>query len=381
MYLFRKGKRKGSPWHVEYWIDGRRFRASTRTRDKRAAEERGRSIVREAEREAAGEHDPYRAHARRPVAEHLADFEAHLQAKRVTEHHLAERLRYVRGFFEWSRVQSLKDLDPTRADRWLTLERESGNQRTGGDLSARSVNKRRASLRQFGRWLLTSRRLGHDPFASLPVLSEEDDRRRERRAPTAEQLGALLEVAPFERSVCYVLAGTTGLRRGELAKLTWSCVDLEERTLRVRAKASKSRKEASLPLHPLALAGLSELLALRQAGENTRGPGNFARQPAGGEPTDFVLNTVPTIATLRRDLVKIGVPYVDEQGEFLDFHSLRGGFATLLARANVGLALAQKLMRHSNPALTSKVYTKFQLDDVREAVEKLDLGRGAASCP
>jgi hypothetical protein len=34
---------------------------------------------------------------------------------------------------------------------------------------------------------------------------------------------------------------------------------------------------------------------------------------------------------------------------------------------------AQKLMRHSTPALTANVYVKLQMDDAREAVAKIDV--------
>ncbi|MBL4847631.1 MAG: tyrosine-type recombinase/integrase [Planctomycetes bacterium] len=75
-------------------------------------------------------------------------------------------------------------------------------------------------------------------------------------------------------------------------------------------------------------------------------------------------------STYRRDLVKAGIPYKTEEG-VLDFHALRDGFATLLAREGVPLALAQKLMRHCSADLTSKVYTRLNLGDARGAVARL----------
>ena len=47
-----------------------------------------------------------------------------------------------------------------------------------------------------------------------------------------------------------------------------------------------------------------------------------------------------------------------------------------LARADIPLALAQKLMRHSTPALTANVYTRLELHDARAAVARLEGERG-----
>ena len=53
--------------------------------------------------------------------------------------------------------------------------------------------------------------------------------------------------------------------------------------------------------------------------------------------------------------------------------SPRAAYGTLLARADISLAQAQKLMRHSTPTLTANVYVKLQMDDAREAVSKLNV--------
>ncbi len=78
----------------------------------------------------------------------------------------------------------------------------------------------------------------------------------------------------------------------------------------------------------------------------------------------------------RRDLAAAGIVYETDLG-FADFHSLRVTFATLLARAGVPLAMAQRLMRHSTPTLTANVYTKIELHDAAAAVARLPIAPAA----
>jgi hypothetical protein len=65
---------------------------------------------------------------------------------------------------------------------------------------------------------------------------------------------------------------------------------------------------------------------------------------------------IPEMDEFQADLEAAGIPYVNETGEYADFHSLRKTFATELAKAGVATRVAMELMRHS-PKLTTKIYT------------------------
>ena len=57
----------------------------------------------------------------------------------------------------------------------------------------------------------------------------------------------------------------------------------------------------------------------------------------------------------------------------LKFHDLRKTFCSMLAQNGVSTAVTQRLLEHSSPNLTNKVYTN--VDPVlRQAVEKLPVG-------
>jgi integrase len=57
----------------------------------------------------------------------------------------------------------------------------------------------------------------------------------------------------------------------------------------------------------------------------------------------------------------------------LKFHDLRKTFGSLLAQNGISTAVTQKLLEHSSPNLTNKVYTN--IDPVlRHAIEQLPVG-------
>jgi hypothetical protein len=63
--------------------------------------------------------------------------------------------------------------------------------------------------------------------------------------------------------------------------------------------------------------------------------------------------------------------YVDEDGQFADFHALRKTFITNLSLAGVQPKAAQTLARHSDINLTMNTYTMLQVLDQAAAVESL----------
>ena len=130
--------------------------------------------------------------------------------------------------------------------------------------------------------------------------------------------------------------------------LRWEDVflDGESPTVRVRASITKNRKDSELPLS-------SDLArSLR------------AYRPADAAPFAPVFACgLPNFRTVRRDLVRAGVPFKDEQERRIDFHALRVTFCTNLSLAKVDPRTVMALMRHSDLRLTMKTYPDAGLSD------------------
>ena len=71
------------------------------------------------------------------------------------------------------------------------------------------------------------------------------------------------------------------------------------------------------------------------------------------------------------DLAKAGIAYPDENGRQLDFHALRGTFATRLLRQGVPPSVARRLTRHASVKTLEKHYDKLGLADAVAAMKKL----------
>ncbi|MCS7237823.1 MAG: site-specific integrase, partial [Thermoguttaceae bacterium] len=229
------------------------------------------------------------------------------------------------------------------------------------------------ACKMFSRWLWRQGRLPDDPLAGLSRWNSEVDRKVIRRAFSEAELGRLIETAEAsqksfrglsgpDRAALYILASATGLRAKELAALTLSDLSLETAppTVRVRAAYAKNRREDVLPLPLQAAEYLRRWLANRPTI-----PLPSARLWPGSWPQKAA-------RMLQIDLNAAGISPVTPAGR-LDFHALRATYATALARAGVNLQTAQALLRHSDPKLTAKTYTRLGITDLGAAVAFLRL--------
>lgn len=313
-----------------------------------------------------------------PIADDVRDaidaYDLQLAARGVTARHRRDVADVLGRFVAATGVRSTRALTLDQATRWLVQESERARRPPPGrppesparPVGSRTLNRQRAHLRAWGRWMMSTGRLPTNPFQGLPARPQRD-RRRRRRSLTVEELRALLAAAPLARRACYLVAATTGLRRSELYSLRVedARLDGDAPVVRLNGEAAKNGEEAVIPLAPAAAAILRELRrdvrgALEQARALSQTAGRLGR----------LLPVVPLTATFYRDLARAGIERVTDEG-IVDLHSLRVTFATLLGRRGVGLSLVQSLMRHSDPRLTSEIYTRFVDGDRRGAVDAL----------
>ena len=355
---------RGDVWWVKYKVRGVTYRESTEVKgraNRGAAKMAEGDILADAALRTVGR-NTFRTTRATPLLDLVEEYRKELVRRGRTEHHARQTVNRIGRLVEGA--ESVAELTPERIRKALVRVTEQGDTRElapkdrATTLSAKSANDYRASLSSLFAWLVKTERWDRNPVVCVERVRGHGPGKA-RVALTPEQLFALLASdLPARRRACYLLAATTGLRRSELRALRWKMLDLPGAMLTLPAKHAKNRKPVVLPLREDAVAALEAI-----------------KGDALGEAEIF--KTVPETRTFFLDLVRAGVLKSVEAHEtadgVLDFHGLRVTFATLLARADVSLQQAQKLMRHSTPVLTANVYTKLELHDGRAAVAKIDL--------
>ncbi len=313
--------------------------------DKQVARAKLRTLVEQREREAAGllPSAAERQSASTSLREHV---EAFLQFKsRVRNarylYELKNRVTIVAAECAWT---LLRDVTPERFERWR-------QNRKG---SAKTLNEYLTSFRTLLNWMASTGRAADNPLRYVEPY-RSDGAKRTRRALSHEEVRRLLGVAG-EHRIIYHAALQTGLRRGELAKLRVSDVDLGD-TPKMFLRGSITKNKKSEPII------VREDLARELASHiSTRGLST----------DDFLFGeSMPTMKTHRRLLAAAEIPFVDCDGLRVDFHALRHTYCTNVQRVGANQRELMALMRHSERRLSDHVYTDVNLLPLAAVVQAL----------
>ena len=155
----------------------------------------------------------------------------------------------------------------------------------------------------------------------------------------------------------YVLAITTGMRRGEILGLTWEAVDFEQGILSIHhtvqymdgriiegePKTSGSRRTIAMPDYTAT--------ALKEHQENTGKNEGLVYTTSSGRP----VSGRNVIRHFHAALEQAGLPR-------MRFHDLRHTAATLLLKENVHPKVVQEMLGHSTISLTLDTYSHILPD-------------------
>jgi integrase len=345
--IFKRGGK--GPWRIKYFDSaGRRCEHSTKTTDKRLAESIAARLTDKVVLRREGIIDPssdgYSEANARPIGEHLSAYLAHLEAGKRNERTIIDAQRLLGWLFTEAKVTRLSDLKLDRVEGALAVLHQRGK-------AARTYNARRGAAVAFMNWAVRTQRVASNHLRHLPKLSEDVDRKHERRALTPEELARLLAVAEvYGRRAWYLFALWGGLRRGELGRVTWGDLDLKRAVLRM--SKGKAKRLDEVPIHPDLLAELKRI------------------RPLDVLPSARVFPTSVTNDTRRKDWKRAKIDFVKD-GLHADLHSLRATLCTTMALQHVPAEVARRVMRHSDYRTTAKHYTKIRISDAERFVTAL----------
>ena len=395
--------------------------------DLKATEQLAAETERKASRVRSGFTDPAEEHARRPLADHLKDYSAALEAKGNVDAHNRATVSKISAMLTGCGFAFLSDVDAAKASAWLNDLRRSGapidippgdgfssshvakllnvtpdavrkfvsrhRLPTVGNGPARrltresafaiaerlaqgngpaTINRYITAVRGFFRWLVRLKRIGSDPLDSLTLVNARVDVRHGRRELTVDELQSLLSTT---RASGRTFRGLTGRERYFLY-------------LVASGTGFRSNAMANLTPADFDLESGSPVVTLAARFNKSRKtkiqpiPTDVAdalRDYLSGKAADALIwgGTWATgcmgAEMLRRDLEAAGIAYaVDgpDGPEYADFHALRHTYLTMLGRNGVDLRTAQELAGHSTPILTAR-YSHRRLHDLAGAVNKL----------
>lgn len=315
------------------------------------------------------------AHGRKTFADLAAYFKAHyLKEAQYVEGRKVSGRRSLRGtqgqleamlnIFGSRPLRSISYADlaafkaarlgaPTRADlarHRLELEADpKAELRTTRAIA--SVNRELALLQRMFNVAQEEGWVLRNPFKlGKSLISQADERKRERILTREEEL-RLLEACAGRRAhlrPIIVCALDTGMRQGEILKLRWRDVDLENGLIVIAAFNTKTMRERAVQM---TIRLKLELEAL------------YSRSTKGPDALVFGIS----------DNVKNGFASVRRAAGLTDvrFHDLRHTAATRLARSHMHLSEVGRILGHTQPSTTYR-YVHADVETARRAAAALD---------
>jgi integrase len=208
--------------------------------------------------------------------------------------------------------------------------------------------------------------IGSNPLARITLFNEDN---KLERYFNNDELSRLLHVLKHDENrmvsdiIMFLLS--TGARLGEALTATWANIDIANKTWRVNASVSKSKRMRAIPLNKAAIEVLTAV-------------------GTQGEFEHVFINT------------KTGNPYIcikktwsriREEAGLANFrlHDLRHNYASMLVNSGRTLYEVQHILGHSDPKVTQR-YAHLSTDTLHAAVDAasdllLSAGEGTAVEP
>lgn len=257
-------------------------------------------------------------------------------------------LRVLRAHFakQLLRAITYEDLRRFKAVRLATPVARDGSQRAIATVHRELVLLRRMlNVAKREGWIL------RNAFEAGDALISVADEKQRQRIVTTDEEARLLAACERPRyrhlRPIIICALDTGMRRGEILTLSWRDVDLELKTIKIRAFNTKTMRERSVSMTSRLY---RELLKLAER---------------GGEPDGRVFGIAYTpkngFETVRK---RAGLPDVR-------FHDLRHTAATRLVRGGLSLAEAGRILGHTVPTTTYR-YVNADVSTAERAATILD---------
>ncbi len=214
---------------------------------------------------------------------------------------------------------------------------------------------------------LFSHAIRHEWSSRNPISSVRTSSKRQRipEILTAEEFQALIPELTHRARVIVLLAGSTGLRRGEIIALRWRDIDFKACQADVQRSIwhnveGDTKTEVSCKPVPLPVFVVDELRQWREASlYKSEDDFVFPSILKNGE------QAISPESILKREIR----PALDRIGvtKRVGYHTFRHTLASLLGSLGVNVKTTQELLRHANPSITMRIYQQAVSGEKRAA--------------
>ena len=196
--------------------------------------------------------------------------------------------------------------------------------------------------------------LTDDPTAYARTLKIKPSKKRE--PPTPEEVEAIKRATDAPYALFYLMALYTGLRRGELLRLTYGDVDRTRNTITV-SKSVYHQNNRPMIKEPKTAAGKRTVILLDPLKELI----------PEGKPNEYIFGGSRPWS--RHETQRHLYAYQRRTGIKCSPHQLRHAYRTILYEAGIDERMRMELLGHRNISTTRDIYTHIS-NQKREATER-----------
>jgi integrase len=193
------------------------------------------------------------------------------------------------------------------------------------------------------------------PFKRLKKLLKKGSNVRKRTISFIEYR-LLLENAPEHLRAIVITALNTGMRVGEILKLSWDNIDLKEKFIYLGAEDTKESKSKDIPINHHVEKELDKLGKIRSITHNYV----FTYK---NQPIKRIIKSFKTCCK------KAGIPYGEKVKRGVTFHDIRRTVKTNMLNASVDKIFRDVILGHSLEGMDA-VYMSPSRNDLTEAMNK-----------
>ena len=315
--------------------------------------------------------DGQRIAAGKKLTEYIEEFEDYLTKKERNTKHIREITGTLRRIFSDCGFVTWTDIKPEPLMNFLNGLRDEGR-----GISKRRYNGLLGTAKQFCKWMVKQRKAASSPIDYLDGLDNpQTDQRHQRRVLELDDFRRFLDAALTgpkiygmtgrERNFAYRFTTETGLRSIDLHRLRVQDCNFKERKIVIEPGRIKNKQRSFVYLKPATAIELQQYCANKLPHTKV-----FHLTDKTSKMVRFDLANTAIKDAKGKEILP-AIPYVDSNGEYFDYHSLRHQSASFFGmNPDTPEAVRQQLTRHKSPEM-ARHYTHASEQQQRQAIEAL----------